>query len=98
MLSENRNDRPTAEADQQQRPFSDILNYRPTKNSISSFCGTCCKTSDEAMEDIEDDEQSLFVSDEMAYLYHRRRRPPQSNRPLLALELPHHEMWTCLMV
>jgi serine/threonine protein kinase len=61
MLSENRNDRPTAQA-----LLRDILNYRPTRDSVSSFCGTCCKTSDEAMEDVEYDEQSLFVSDEQS--------------------------------
>lgn len=58
MLLENRNHRPTAQA-----LLRDILNYRPTRDSVSSFCGTCCKTSDEAMEDVEYDEESLFVSD-----------------------------------
>jgi len=59
MVSENRNDRPTA-----QILLGDILNYRPTRDSGSSFCGTCCKPSDEAMEDIEYDDQRLFMSDE----------------------------------
>jgi serine/threonine protein kinase len=61
MLLENRNDRPTAQA-----LLTDILNYRPTRDSISSFCGSCCKVSDEAMEDIEYDEQSFLVSEEQS--------------------------------